>query len=484
VHFEDLREYVESLEEIDQLRRIKTRVSVDLEIAEILRRVMYKNEGPAVLFENVEGYKIPVLGNAFGSLRRLKIALDMENFEEIGERMSALTRLKIPQGLLNKFKMLPKLSEIADYGPKNVNSGPITEVIETSNPSLDILPIIKSFPKDSGRFITFGITVTKNPETQIRNMGVYRLQVIDSKKAIMHWQIHKRGALHYEMNKENSQKTEVAIVIGADPATVFSAVAPVPEGLDKFLFAGITRKKGIDLVKCRTIDVEVPVTAEIVLEGYVDPSELNEEGPFGDHTGYYTPPEPFPTFTLTGIMMRKNPIYLTTVVGKPILEDAYIGKVIERSFLPLVRLFQPEVVDFSMPPAGWFQGLAIVSIKKRYPGQAKKVMMGLWGMGQLSLTKILIAVDQDVNVHDMNDVIWAVTTRADPKRDTMLIDNAPTDTLDPASPLLNLGSKMGIDATKKMKEEGYERPIQEEAVPNESTVSLVTKKWNEYGFQE
>ena len=484
MHFEDLREYVESLEKIDQLKRIKTRVSVDLEIAEILRRVMYKNEGPAVLFENVERYKIPVLGNAFGSLRRLKIALDMENFEEIGERMSALTKLKIPHGLLNKFKMLPKLSEIADYGPKSVNSGPITEVIETSNPSLDILPIIKSFPKDSGRFITFGITVTKNPETQIRNMGVYRLQVIDSKKAIMHWQIHKRGALHYEMNKENSQKTEVAIVIGADPATVFSAVAPVPEGLDKFLFAGITRKKGIDLVKCRTIDVEVPATAEIVLEGYVDPSELNVEGPFGDHTGYYTPPEPFPTFTLTGIMMRKNPIYLTTVVGKPILEDAYIGKVIERSFLPLVRLFQPEVVDFSMPPAGWFQGLAIVSIKKRYPGQAKKVMMGLWGMGQLSLTKILIAVDQDVNVHDMNDVIWAVTTRADPKRDTMLIDNAPTDTLDPASPLLNLGSKMGIDATKKMKEEGYERPIQEEAVPNESTVSLVTKKWNEYGFQE
>lgn len=484
MHFEDLRGYVESLEKIDQLKRIKTRVSVDLEIAEILRRVMYKNEGPAVLFENVEGYKIPVLGNAFGSLRRLKIALDMENFEEIGERMSALTRLKIPHGLLNKFRMLPKLSEIADYGPKSVNGGPITEVIETSNPSLDILPIIKSFPKDAGRFITFGITVTKNPETLIPNMGVYRLQVIDSKKAIMHWQIHKRGALHYEMNKENSQKTEVAIVIGADPATVFSAVAPVPEGLDKFLFAGITRKKGIDLVKCRTIDVEVPATAEIVLEGYVDPSELNVEGPFGDHTGYYTPPEPFPTFTLTGIMMRKNPIYLTTVVGKPILEDAYIGKVIERSFLPLVRLFQPEVVDFSMPPAGWFQGLAIVSIKKRYPGQAKKVMMGLWGMGQLSLTKILILVDQDVNVHDMNDVIWAVTTRADPKRDTMLIDNAPTDTLDPASPLLNLGSKMGIDATKKMKEEGYERPIQEEALPNESTVSLVTKKWNEYGFQE
>ncbi len=484
VYFDSLREYVESLEKVGQLRRIRTKVSVDLEIAEILRRVMYKNEGPAILFENVEGFKIPVLGNAFGSLRRLKIALDMENFEEIGERMTTLSKLKIPHGLLNKVKMLPKLSEISDYGPKNTNSGPVTEIVETSKPTLDSLPIIKSFPKDSGRFITFGITVSKNPETQVRNLGVYRLQVIGSKKAIMHWQVHKRGALHYQMNKEKMQKTEVAVVIGADPATVFSAVAPVPEGLDKFLFAGITRRKGLDLVKCRTVDVEVPASADVVLEGYVDPSEMNIEGPFGDHTGYYTPPEPYPTFTLTGIMMRNNPIYLTTVVGKPILEDAYIGKVIERSFLPLVKMFQPEVVDFSMPPAGWFQGIAIVSIKKRYPGQAKKVMMGLWGMGQLSLTKILIVVDEDVSVHDINDVIWAVTTRSDPKRDTMLIENAPTDSLDPASPLLNLGSKMGIDATKKTKEEGFERPIQEEALPDKSTINLVTKKWKEYGLQE
>jgi len=484
VYFENLREYVESLEAIDQLRRIKARVSVDLEIAEILRRVMYMNEGPAILFENVEGYKIPVLGNAFGSLRRLKMALDIENFEEIGERMTSLTKLRIPHGLLDKFKMLPKLSEISDYAPKNISSGPVMEFIETVNPTLDSLPIIKSFPKDSGRFITFGITVSKNPETEIRNLGVYRLQVISSKKAIMHWQVHKRGALHYQMNKDNMQKTEVAIIIGADPATVFSAVAPVPEGLDKFLFAGITRKKGIDLVKCRTIDVEVPASAEIVLEGYVDPTDLNIEGPFGDHTGYYTPPEPYPTFTLTGIMMRKNPIYLTTVVGKPILEDAYIGKVIERAFLPMVKLFQPEVVDFSMPAAGWFQGIAIVSIRKRYPGQAKKVMMGLWGLGQLSLTKILIVVDEDIKVHDFNDVIWAVTTRSDPKRDTLIIENTPTDTLDPASPFLNLGSKMGIDATKKTIEEGYQRPVQEEALVDESTLDLVTKKWNEYGLQE
>jgi 4-hydroxy-3-polyprenylbenzoate decarboxylase len=276
------------------------------------------------------------------------------------------------------------------------------------------------------------------------------------------------------MLKEQNKKIEVAIVIGADPATVFSAVAPVPEGMDKFLFSGITRKKGVKLVKCRTVDLEVPAGAEIVLEGYVDPDDLRMEGPFGDHTGYYTPAEPFPTFTLTGIMRRNNPIYLTTV------EDAYIGKVIERSFLPLIQMFHPEVVDFSMPAAGWFQGLAIMSIKKQYPGQAKKVMMGLWGMGQLALTKMFIVVDSDINVHDMNDVIWAVTARADPARDTVIINNTPTDTLDPASPLVNLGSKLGIDATTKWKEEGYMREIQQLAVVDDQTKALVDKKWQEY----
>jgi 4-hydroxy-3-polyprenylbenzoate decarboxylase len=282
------------------------------------------------------------------------------------------------------------------------------------------------------------------------------------------------------MLKEQNKKIEVAIVIGADPATVFSAVAPVPEGMDKYLFSGIARKKGVKLVKCRTVDLEVPASAEIVLEGHVDPNDLRMEGPFGDHTGYYTPAEPFPTFTLTGIMRRSRPIYLTTVVGKPILEDAYIGKVIERSFLPLVQMFHPEVVDFSMPAAGWFQGLAIMSIKKQYPGQAKKVMMGLWGMGQLALTKIFIVVDRDVNVHDINDVIWAVTTRADPARDTVIVNNTPTDTLDPASPLVNLGSKLGIDATTKWKEEGYMREIQQLAVVDEETKALVDRKWREY----
>ena len=323
-------------------------------------------------------------------------------------------------------------------------------------------------------------------------MGVYRMQILNAKKAIMHWQIHKRGAQHLEILKDRrsqddtegnkDRRIEAAVVIGADPATTFSAVAPVPEGMDKYLFSGIVRKKGTKLVKCSTVDVEVPANAEIVLEGYVDPDDIQIEGPFGDHTGYYTPPEPYPSFNLTCISRRKNPIYLTTVVGKPILEDAYIGQVIERSFLPLIQMFQPEVVDFSMPPAAWFQGLAIISIKKRYPGQAKKVMLGLWGMGQLSLTKMFITVDHDINVHDMDEVIWAMTTRTDPKRDLIFIENAPTDTLNPSSPLLNLGSKVGIDATTKWQQEGFNREIQVLAEVDEETQKYVSKRWHEYGF--
>jgi 4-hydroxy-3-polyprenylbenzoate decarboxylase len=483
VTFESLHDYVYALDDIGQLRKIKTPVSADLEVAEILRRLMYKSNQPAVLFENVEGHKYPILGNAFGSIDRLKLALNLDDFTEIGERIAMMSKMRVPSSIFGKLKMLPKLTEIADYGPKQVESGPVNEVILTENEaSLALLPITKSFPLDAGRFITFGITVTKNPETAIQNLGIYRLQVLGNKKAIMHWQVHKRGALHYQLNKDENKRTEVAIVIGADPATIFSAIAPVPEGMDKYFFAGITRKKGVKVVKCKTVDIQVPATSEIVLEGYVDPNEINIEGPFGDHTGYYTPPEPYPTFTLTGMMMRHDPIFLTTVVGKPILEDAYIGKVIERSFLPLIRMFHPEVTDFSMPPSGWFQGLAIIAIRKRYPGQAKKVMMGLWGMGQLSLTKIIVVVDDDVNIHNMNEVIWAVTTRSDPKRDVTLIENTPTDTLDPASPLINLGSKMGIDATKKTLEEGYMRPIQHEVLPDAETIEKVSGRWQEYGL--
>ena len=476
----DIHQFVEELEKAGELKRIKTEVDANLEIAEILQRVMY-DKGPAVYFENVKGYDIPVLGNAFGSLKRLEIGLETSDFTEIGQRIVNMTKLDIPSGFFNKIKKLPELSKMGDIFPKLEKSGPVTEVVSDS-PSFDKLPILKSWPKDAGKFITFGLIATKHPETQVRNLGVYRMQILDSTHALMHWQKHKRGAHHSEILKEKGKKTEAAIIIGAEPATVFSAVAPVPEGLDKYLFAGITRKQGIKTVKCKTIDLEVPANAEIVLEGYVDPNDLRDEGPFGDHTGYYTPKEPFPTFTLTGIMQRQKPIYLTTIVGKPVLEDAYIGKVIERSFLPLIRMFHPEVVDFSMPASAWFQGMAIISIKKHYPGQAKKVMMGLWGMGQLSLTKIFIVVDEDVNVHDMNDVIWALTTRADPARDTLIVDNTPTDTLDPASPLVNLGSKLGIDATQKTKEEGYEREIQELIKSDDATKKVVDSKWSSLGL--
>ena len=477
---EDLGEFVEKLEKAGELKRVKTQVDADLEIAEILRRVMYSN-GPAVLFENVKNHNMPVMGNAFGSLKRLELGLETQDFGEIGQRIVDMTKMEIPSGLFDKIRKLPELSKITDIAPKLQKSGPVTEIFDDS-PSFEKIPVLRTWPKDAGKFITFGLVATRHPETDIRNLGVYRMQVLDKTHALMHWQKHKRGAHHYDIMKDRGDKIEVAIVIGGDPATVFSAVAPVPEGLDKYLFAGIVRKSGIKTVKCKTVDLEVPANAELVLEGYVDPFDIRNEGPFGDHTGYYTPPEPYPTFTLTGIMRREKPIYLTTIVGKPILEDAFIGKVVERSFLPLIKMFQPEVVDFAMPAAGWFQGIAIISIKKRYPGQAKKVMMGLWGLGQLALTKIFVVVDEDVNVHDMNDVIWAITTRADAARDVMIIDNAPSDTLDPASPLLNLGSKLGIDATQKTKEEGYQREIQELVRVDEDTKNVVDVKWSSYGI--
>ena len=477
---EDLSEFIEKLEKAGELKRVKTQVSADLEISEILSRVMYSN-GPAILFENVKNYDMPVLANAFGSLRRLEIGLETLDFTEIGQRIVDLTKMEMPTGIFDKLRKLPELSRIADIAPNLQKNGPVTEVVEDA-PSFDRIPILKTWPKDAGKFITFGLIATCHPETGVRNLGVYRMQILDGTHALMHWQKHKRGAHHYDIKKDSGSKIEVAIIIGGDPATVFSAVAPVPEGLDKYVFSGITRKTGIKTVKCKTVDLEVPANAEMVLEGYVDPSDIRMEGPFGDHTGYYTPPEQYPVFTLTGIMRRRKPIYLTTIVGKPILEDAFIGKVIERSFLPLIRMFHPEVVDFAMPPSGWFQGMAIISIKKRYPGQAKKVMMGLWGMGQLALTKIFVVVDEDVNVHDLNDVIWAITTRSDAARDTTIINNTPTDTLDPASPFVNMGSKLGIDATQKTKEEGYHRDIQELVKSDEVTKKIVDSKWSSYGI--
>ncbi|MDG6933938.1 MAG: menaquinone biosynthesis decarboxylase [Nitrososphaerota archaeon] len=481
--YESLRDFLATLENKGELVHVKAQVSAELEIAEILRRVM-TNGGPALLFDNVQGYNMPVAANLFGSENRMKLALEVDDFTKLGTRVTDLLSTPIPSGMLDRIKSLPRLAELTGYAPKMEKKGPVSEVIETANPKLNFLPALKSWPNDAGPFITFGMVVTKNPETGTRNLGVYRMQVYDEKTAGMHWQIHKRGALHYKMLAEKGRKIEAAVVIGSDPGTIYSSVAPVPEGLDKFLYAGMVRGRGVPLIKCNTVDLEVPSNAEIVLEGYVDPSDIRTEGPFGDHTGYYTEPAPYPTFHLTGVMRRSDPIYLATIVGKPVLEDAYIGKAVEKAFLPLMKFLQPEIVDVNFPSSGWFQGIAIVSIKKRYPGQAKKVMMGLWGTGQLSLTKILVVVDSDVNVHSLDDVIWAVTTRADPARDILLIPNVPTDTLDPASPLQDLGSKMGIDATLKGPEEGHTRRSLELILPDEKTKALVTNRWSEYGLPQ
>ncbi|MCL4436794.1 MAG: menaquinone biosynthesis decarboxylase [Thaumarchaeota archaeon] len=482
---DDLREFIDALEKAEDLKIVNSSVSVDLEIAEILRRSMYSN-GPAILFKNVQGYDIPVAGNLFGSDKRMRIALGVDKkgkgFENLSSDLLDLLKAEVPTGLVDKVKFLPKIAELSGFAPKIVKKGPVMEVIETNNPSMSFLPALKTWPKDAGRFITFGEILTKNPETGIRNLGIYRMQLFDDKTAAMHWQTHKRGAQHFKMMAEKGERIQVAVIIGADPATAYSGAAPVPEGLDKMLFSGILRRKGVEMVKCQTVDLEVPARAEIVLEGYVDPKDMRVEGPFGDHIGYYTTPEPYPTFHLTGVMRREKPIYLTTVVGKPVLEDAYIGKVIERSFLPLIKVFQPEVIDVNFPPAGWFQGLAIVSIKKRYPGQARKVMLGLWGLGQFMLTKMLVVVDETINVHDMNEVTWAVTTRVDPARDIMILENMPTDTLDPASPKLNFGSKLGVDATVKSREEGFDRDWEEEVSVDRETSDLVTRKWKSYGL--
>lgn len=453
--YEDLREFIERLEEENELARIKHEVSPILEMTEIADRVV-KAGGKALLFENPKGYDIPVLMNAFGTERRMKMALEVERFEEIGERLLDILRFK-PESLFDGLKGLSKVKELASFIPKKVKKGTCKEVV-MDKPNLLKFPILKCWPKDGGRFITLPIVITKDPETQELNVGMYRMQVFDEKTTGMHWQIHKHGALHYKKLKEmGKDRLEVAVAIGVDPAILYSATAPLPENFNEFTFAGFIRRERVKLVECETVDLLVPANAEIVLEGYVKVDELKPEGPFGDHTGYYTPIEPYPVFHVECITHRENPIYHATVVGKPPMEDAWLGKATERIFLPIIKFMHPEIVDINLPIEGCFHNLAIVSIKKRYPGHAKKVMFALWSTGMLSLTKVVIVVDDDVNVHDMREVIWAVTTRFDPAKDVVVIPDCPIDSLDHATYRPNLGGKLGIDATKKWKEEGYER---------------------------
>ncbi|VVB91205.1 3-octaprenyl-4-hydroxybenzoate carboxy-lyase [uncultured archaeon] len=479
--YRDLREFIEVLEKKHLLRRIKTEVSAELEITEILDRTV-KSNGPALLFENVKGYKIPVFANVFGTMERMCLALGVDNLDEIGERIQKLLEFEAPSGIWEGIKMLPQVAELTSFAPKYVKSGPCKEVILKEDFSLDDFPVLKCWPQDGGKFITLPLVFTKNQKTGKQNVGMYRMQVYDGKTTGMHWHIHKHGARDYAEASGKSDRIEVAVAIGADPAVVYSATAPLPDNIDEIMFAGFLRKKNVELVKCETVDLFVPAHAEIILEGYVDSKERRIEGPFGDHTGYYSLADEFPVFHITCITHRKNPIYHATVVGIPPMEDAYLGKATERIFLPLMKTQLPEIVDINLPVEAVFHNLCIVSIKKRYPGHAKKVMFALWGMGQMMFAKTIIVLDDDVNVQDMREVLWATTTRMDPARDVIIIDRAPTDTLDHASPLPNLGSKMGIDATRKGKDEGFNREWPDALKMDEAVKARVDTIWKELGL--
>ncbi len=480
--YKDLREFLMVLDEKGMLKRVKAEVDPELEVTEILDRVSKKN-GPAIMFENVKGSDIPVAANVFGSIERMELALTTERLEGIGESLVELLQPKIPSSLRDKIKGISKLGKILSFPPKTVKRGPCKDVIiKEDEVDLFKFPILKCWPKDGGRFITLPLVFTNDPETGKRNVGMYRMHVYDKKTTGMHWHVHKHGADHFEKAKEKGERLEVAVALGGDPATIFSATAPLPDGFDEMLFAGFIRKRPVELVKCETLDIEVPANAEIVLEGYVDTKEMRTEGPFGDHTGYYSLSDSYPVFHVMCITHRNDPIYPTTIVGKPPMEDSYIGKAIERVFLPLIRLQLPEVVDINLPVEGVFHNLLIVSIKKRYPGHAKKVMFAIWGMGQMMFTKTVIVLDDDVNVQNINEVIWAVSNRIDPKRDITIVDGAPADSLDQATSLPNIGSKMGIDATVKWKEEGFLREWPDEITMSGEIKELVDKRWAEYGI--
>jgi len=481
VAFQDLREYINELDRRGLVRRISAEVDANLEITEITDRVC-KNGGPALIFENVRGYKMPVLTNAFGTMERMKIALGVNSLDDIGKEIADIIQPpELPTTFMDKLKALPKLAQLSSFLPKTVKTGPCKEVIIRDNPTFDDLPVLKCWPLDGGPFITLPLVFTKDPETGRRNLGMYRMQVFDGKTAGMHWHIHKDGAHHLDAAASRGGRLPVAVALGADPAVIYSATAPLPRGVDEILFAGFLRKDPVAVVRCETIDLEVPASAEIVLEGYVDPAEKRLEGPFGDHTGYYSLADHYPVFHLTCVTRRKAPIYPATIVGRPPMEDAFMGKATERIFLPLIRVILPEVRDINMPPEGVFHNCVIVSIRKSYPGHARKVMNSLWGMGLMMLAKLIVVVDGDVDVQNLSEVAWRVFNNIDARRDVVIVEG-PLDALDHSSPLPNYGAKMGIDATRKGPGEGHHRQWPGDIEMSPDIKRLVDRKWQYYGI--
>ena len=483
--FKDLREFIAFLEGKKELRRIQAPVSCELEISEIADRVI-KRGGPALLFENVTGYDVPVLINMYGTEQRTAWALGVEQLEDLAERVQGLLRLaqSPPEGLVNKLRTLGQLVHLGSFQPKTVRSGPCQEVVlHGDEVDLNRFPILKCWPLDGGRYITLPLVISRNPETGVQNYGMYRLQVYDRNTTGMHWQTQKVGAHHYRLNQERGDsRMEVAVALGGDPASIWTGSAPLPPDMDEMTVAGFLREEGVELVKGKTVDLLIPAQAEIVLEGYVGVGEKRMEGPFGDHTGYYSMEDPYPVFHVNCITHRRNPIYPATIVGRPPKEDYWMGKVSERVFLPTIRMILPEVVDMNMPAEGVFHNLVIVSMKKEYPGQARKVMYGLWGLGLMSLTKTIVVVDHFVNVHDLSEVAWRVTNNIDPAQD-LVMASGPLDDLDVASPTGRFGSKVGIDATRKGPLEGRQRMWPPDVVMSPEVKELVDRRWSEYGIE-
>jgi 4-hydroxy-3-polyprenylbenzoate decarboxylase len=481
----DLRAFISLLEREGELVRIRAEVDPFLEMAEIADRAS-KARGPALLFERPRRPQgpgpedsadaaMPVLMNQFGSSRRLELALGAR-LDDIAARIAGLVDLQVPNGLIGKVKALGQLRELASFKPTVVKRAAWHDA-SVEPPDLGRLPVLTTWPGDGGPFITLPVVVTKD-ERGRRNAGMYRLQVYDGVTTGMHWHLHHDGAANF---RAAGDRFEVAVALGTDPAVTYAATAPLPPGIDELMFAGFLRGAPIELARCSTVDLEVPADAEIVLEGYCQKGELRREGPFGDHTGYYSLADDYPVFPLTAMHHRRDPIYPATIVGRPPMEDAYLGKATERLFLPLLRLVQPEIVDMDLPIEGVFHDCAIVSIRKRYPGQARKVMNAVWGMGQMMFTKFVVVVDEHVDVHDYSEVTWRVFNNVDPRRDCVVLDG-PLDVLDHASPTARYGAKMGIDATRAWPEEGHEREWPDEIAMDPIVRQRVTSRWAEFGL--
>jgi 4-hydroxy-3-polyprenylbenzoate decarboxylase len=475
--FVDVNAFIAELERRKELVHIAEPVSPNLEMAAVIDRACKSpGGGPALVFDQPVSGTMPVAANLYGSMSRICLALGVNHLDELGAEIEELTTPPMPKGFMDALKLMPLVNRLSDLMPKTVKDAPCQEVVKPDG-GLDELPVLTTWPEDGGPFVTLPLVITRDPETGMRNIGTYRMQVYDRRTTGMHWQRHKGGAQHHRVAERLGKRLEVAVALGADPVLQYCATAPMPEGLDELMLAGVLGKRRVEMVKCRTVDLEVPAHCQMVLEGYVEPGERRREGPFGDHTGLYSLADDFPVFHLTCLTMRRKPVYVTTVVGIPPMEDVYLGKASERIFLPLIRKTLPEIVDMAFPPAGIFHNIVVVSIDKRYPGHARKIMSAFWGLGQLMFSKCIIVVDKDVNAQDFAEVAWVVGTHVDPSRDIEMT-KGPVDDLDDAAIFQSYGGKMGIDATRKWPQEGVTREFPKRLTTTDAASTRADQIWS------